>query len=399
MNYLSIISPDEEYFEVRECDYKGEHYSVRDNGAIMRHPKNDKKRPSDNKWTFGKKDASTGYMMAMGVRVHIVVATAFYGPNNSSVMVVDHIDTNRCNNRPENLRWLTRLENILLNVTTRKKIEYICGSVENFLNNPSLLNGHEFEDRNFEWMRTVTKEEAANTLLNWKNLFERPKHTLSYGHSIDERIFRSVQDLKRDDIHPINIESTQTNIKTTNNSSNKLQQSLTEWEELEKYGRFLTDEERQEIQKEKEQFRLQQEETLKKIKEQAELPQPTSNPLAFQFGWNPFSNIEFPYCPKSVSDNPIQEYFNKLKKGEVFCVSKYGESVTHEFTIYKEQILVVNHIPNGVKEWGLTKISWDGKCFIHEGIGTYFEENGALAEYTMAQDKKWEGEEPIDWYC
>ena len=22
-----------------ECDYKGEHYSVRDNGAVMRHPK------------------------------------------------------------------------------------------------------------------------------------------------------------------------------------------------------------------------------------------------------------------------------------------------------------------------------------------------------------------------
>ena len=27
------------FTEVRECDYKGEHYSVRDNGAIMRHPK------------------------------------------------------------------------------------------------------------------------------------------------------------------------------------------------------------------------------------------------------------------------------------------------------------------------------------------------------------------------
>lgn len=26
----------ETYSEIRECDYKGEHYSVRDNGAIMR---------------------------------------------------------------------------------------------------------------------------------------------------------------------------------------------------------------------------------------------------------------------------------------------------------------------------------------------------------------------------
>ncbi|WP_294143305.1 HNH endonuclease signature motif containing protein [uncultured Sanguibacteroides sp.] len=31
------------------------------------------------------------------------------------IYVVDHIDTNRQNNRIENLRWLTKLENVLLN--------------------------------------------------------------------------------------------------------------------------------------------------------------------------------------------------------------------------------------------------------------------------------------------
>ena len=30
------------------------HYSVRDNGSVMRHPQEGKKpRPLDNKWTFG----------------------------------------------------------------------------------------------------------------------------------------------------------------------------------------------------------------------------------------------------------------------------------------------------------------------------------------------------------
>ena len=114
INSQSILQlfPDMDYTEERECDYKGEHYSVRDNGAIMRHYKG-RKRPSDNIWTFGRKDDSTGYMIFSGERVHRIVATAFHGEAPSEQHVVDHIDTNRCNNRPENLRWLTKLENII----------------------------------------------------------------------------------------------------------------------------------------------------------------------------------------------------------------------------------------------------------------------------------------------
>ena len=42
--------------KVADCEYKGEHYSARDNGAVMRHPKTpNRPRPLDNKWTFGKK--------------------------------------------------------------------------------------------------------------------------------------------------------------------------------------------------------------------------------------------------------------------------------------------------------------------------------------------------------
>ena len=32
----------DEFKDVRECDYKGEHYSVRDNGAVLRHAKHDR---------------------------------------------------------------------------------------------------------------------------------------------------------------------------------------------------------------------------------------------------------------------------------------------------------------------------------------------------------------------
>ena len=155
-----------QYSEIRECDFKERHYSVRDNGAIYRHPKKDC-RPSklDCIWTFGSKDNKTGYMLYGGVRVHQIVATAFHGTPDDPHMVIDHKDTNRCNNRPENLAWVTRLENALNNPITRNKIKYLCGSIEAFLENPSILR-ESASDPNTGWMRTVSKEEAAKCLKN-----------------------------------------------------------------------------------------------------------------------------------------------------------------------------------------------------------------------------------------
>ncbi len=170
------------------CQYKGETYSVRDNGSVLRHPKTNKKpRPTDNKWTFGKYNVKTGYAEIAGERVHRIVATAFHGVAPSSQHVVDHIDTNRRNNRPENLRWITKLENILLNPITVKKIEFACDSIEEFLKDPSKLR-QSYIDKDFEWMRTVTKEEASASLermLGWAK-----NDTPSYGGSLGEWIYR-----------------------------------------------------------------------------------------------------------------------------------------------------------------------------------------------------------------
>ena len=123
-------------------------------------------------------------------RVHRIVCTAYHGEPEGDRNVVDHIDTNRCNNRPENLRWVTKLENTLLNPITRAKVELICGSVEAFIENPSLLYGHESENPNFIWMRSVTKEEGQRSLKRWKEWAAKPKEERKpKGNGVGEWIY------------------------------------------------------------------------------------------------------------------------------------------------------------------------------------------------------------------
>jgi hypothetical protein len=142
------------------CLYCGAEYLVRDNGAILRKKQSGRrKRPLDEKWTFGNPCRHSGYMKLSTAVVHQVVATAFHGKPPSDQHVVDHIDTNRRNNRPENLRWVTRLENVLLNPATHKKIVAAYGSVEAFFENPQKPDIPRLLGQ-YDWMRTVSKEEA-----------------------------------------------------------------------------------------------------------------------------------------------------------------------------------------------------------------------------------------------
>ena len=156
----------------------------------MRHPREGARpRPTDARWTFGKPNDKTGYMEIASVRVHRIVATAFHGDPPTPEHVVDHIDTNRRNNRPENLRWLTRLENALLNPITVKRIELVCGSIEAFLADPSKLRQSNFS-RNFEWMRTVSSQEAQACLARmhlWTKSDKPPS-----GGSLGEWVFKPI---------------------------------------------------------------------------------------------------------------------------------------------------------------------------------------------------------------
>ena len=178
----SLVSVDDFEKEV-DCFYKEERFKVRDNGCIYRYARAGKRvRQNDGQWTFGNPNNHTGYMDINTLTVHRIVATAFHGVPPTPKHVVDHIDTNKRNNRPENLRWVTRLENILLNPITARRIASICGSVEAFLAEPSKYKD-DFPDPNFSWMCTVSAQEAKISLdrmLSWaKDDMEFPGRTLS----------------------------------------------------------------------------------------------------------------------------------------------------------------------------------------------------------------------------
>nr|WP_121272804.1 HNH endonuclease signature motif containing protein [Pedobacter schmidteae] len=169
------------------CTYKEEVYSVRENGMVYRHSKlGGRARKYDNLWTFGKVNINTGYLEIASATIHRIIATAFHGTPPTPQHVVDHIDTNRQNNRPSNLRWVTKLENILLNPITARRIAIVCGSVEEFLEEPSKFKGL-FRDPNYDWMGAVSEDEAMDCrerLSAWAKSEKFP-----IGGSLDAWIF------------------------------------------------------------------------------------------------------------------------------------------------------------------------------------------------------------------
>lgn len=183
------------------CVYRGEEYIARDNGAVLRRSREGKrKRQLDDTWTFGTPSASTGYMGISEHTVHRIVATAFHGPQPSASHIVDHIDTNRRNNRPENLRWVTRLENILLNPITAKRVIYHWGSIENFLADPNKVQRGVLTP-DFEWMRTVTRSEAEYSRDRLLALTHSDKP--STGRPLGEWVFGVQLNSERAEANPI----------------------------------------------------------------------------------------------------------------------------------------------------------------------------------------------------
>jgi len=266
--------------------------------------------------------------------IHRIVATAFKGEPPTSRHIVDHIDTNRQNNRPENLRWQTKLENALNNPITRHKIEFLCGT-EAFLKDPSILRNYVNEDPNFEWMRTVTPEEAQiswQRLINWT---EKEKGNNSCkGGSLGEWIF----------------------IENHNSSSSH-----------ENSG-YVVSQTPNAIQK-----------NWKTPCEFPCCPQEHTKESLIVYADNLKNSSVF--CRNEVNSSLVSKSALSEDRQLLFVLTESSEG------------------ENAVKPWAVAKISYENGLFVHTSLQSYFTQEGAEKQYFLAQGLEWNGGDSIDDYC
>lgn len=319
------------------CVYKDESYSVRDNGAVFRHSKEGKKkRAIDNKWTFGKLNIKNGYLEIASIRVHRIVATAFHKEPISKEYVVDHIDTNKQNNRPENLRWVTRLENILLNPITSKRIVLVCGSIEAFLENPSKFRD-KFQDPNYNWMSNVSIDEAQvslQRLLSWAS-----NDKISNGGKLGDWIY-----------------------------SRSFLQSLKEEEEKEDNNVDL--------------MSLTQNASQRNWQTPSEFPccpkEIYEDPI-IEYERNLRTGSVF--CANDIYTSLVLKIALSDDSQEIYvmCESSNKESA--------------------IKPWSLAKIHFENGLFVHTSLGSYFNKDGAEKYFCLAQGLEWLGGDTFDDFC
>lgn len=352
-----------------DVSFQDELYRVRDNGAVFRCARpGGRRRKLDEVWTFGTLNRHSGYFEIAGHVIHRLVATAFHGACPSSEHVVDHIDTNRLNNRPDNLRWVTRLENILLNPITRARIELAYGSLEAFFRNPgaSVIP-------NWEWMRVVTKEQAEESrqrLLAWAQTAQN-----GGGGKLDDWLFAPAG-RKGAGTSPVD--------------SAHLSAAQREALEVPGFAFPLTERE----------VRIPGAVTRRPIVEPEPLDTESMTASAFQRKWR--TPTEFPQCPAEAANGALAAYLARLSPGTVFTRSRYGENIVVEAAMGPGNILsVVSSTPPGsVKGWARAQVHVEGEKFCHESCGTFFEQPGAMKAHCKAIGAPYEHYgESIDDYC
>lgn len=336
---------EENYKVQKACTYKGERYYVRDNGAIFRCARQSgRKRPKDQIWTFGKQN-DKGYMMFGTEFVHRIVATAFLGNPKNDDCVVDHKDTIRFNNRPENLRWVTRLENLFFNPITYNRICILCdGDIEKILKDPSILRKLA-TDSSWDWVKAVKSAELREAYG-------------SYRRSLHNRMEKTKSEVARNRI--------------------EVPFSKEEWLS----GRYK--------------------EVQVPYRTDVVLPQKALYPdNAMQVKWK--TRTEFVCCPTMSEDDPLNQYLVNLVPGSLFSKNQYTEQYVVKASLTKDHKALMVMTKSGekdpVKPFALCKIFFLDGNYIHENCRSFFKEDGALKYFTIGIGEEWDGGTTFDDDC
>lgn len=164
-----------DFTQEKTCIYKNETYSVRDNGAVMRHSRETgRKRSIDGDWTFGNLD-DKGFLRIGGEKINRIVATAFRGNPPNEQHVVFHKNYNSQDNRAANLCWVTKFEFKVLQPNIQSQLRILTGrKIEEILSDISILQT--VDAPNLNWMKTVSQKEADECLQKYIDLkFSTPQ--------------------------------------------------------------------------------------------------------------------------------------------------------------------------------------------------------------------------------
>lgn len=121
---------------------------------------------------------------------------------------------------------------------------------------------------------------------------------------------------------------------------------------------------------------------------------------AIQKDWMPAG--EFPFCPAlEENNNPIENYYNNLKVGEIFYKNQY----VYEYKIYDfaktddgKTLLVKCEYDHCFRPLVLAKITFENNFYVHS-CERYCTEGGIEKYFTIALGKEWTGGEVMDDYC
>jgi hypothetical protein len=221
---------------------------------------------------------------------------------------------------------------VLLNPITAKRIAIVCGSVEAFLDDPSMFRD-KFQDPTINWMCKVSKQDAQislERLLEWAKSDKRPS-----GGTLGEWLFSRVT-AKNQHVTPLPRTPDKMMAKTMNAAQRH-------WNTPSEFPCCP------------EEF--------------------TKEPIA-AYADNLKTGLVF--CRNDLYSSLVLKSATSDDRQSLFVLSESTEG------------------KNAIKPWALAEITYENGLFIHTSIQSFFTLEGAEKQFCLIQGLEWSGGDSID---